>query len=177
MALKIHSSVLNTEKNTMNIRQSFIAVTLLSCSWAFAQNAPATPPEGPGRAHNPAMMQKMQDRMAKRHAQHLEALKVSLHIKPEQEAAWTAFSSSMQPPNPRPVRPVQAELEKLNTPERIDKMMAFKAQRDAQMQKRADATKAFYASLTADQKTVFDQHTAQYMSPMGHGGEHGPHSH
>lgn len=161
----------------MNIRPSLIAVTLLSCSWAFAQNAPVTPPEVPGRTHNPSMMQKMQDRMAQRHVQHLEALKASLHIKPEQELAWTTFANSMQPPNPRPVRPAQAELEKLTTPERIDKIMAFKAQRDAHMQKRADATKAFYANLAADQKSVFDQHTAQYMKPLGHGGEHGPHSH
>ena len=83
----------------------------------------------------------------------------------------------MQPVNPRPVRPAPAELEKLSTPERIDKMMAFKAQRDAQMQKRADATKAIYASLTTEQKSVFDQHTAKYMNQMGHGGEHGPRSH
>ena len=161
----------------MNIRPSLITVALLSCSWAFAQNTPVTPPETPGHMHNPAMMQRMHERMVQRHAQHLEALKMSLHLKPEQEAAWTAFTNSMQPPNPRPVRPSPAELEKLNTPERIDKMMTFKAQRDVQMQKRADAAKAFYASLSADQKSVFDQHTAKYMNPMGHDGERGMRPH
>jgi protein CpxP len=161
----------------MNIRTSLMAATLLFCSLSFAQTAPGLSSEGPGRMHNPAMMQKMQDRMAQRHAQHLEALKSALLIKPEQEGAWTSFASSMQPVNPRPVRPAPAELEKLSTPERIDKMMAFKAQRDAQMQKRADATKAIYASLTTEQKSVFDQHTAKYMNQMGHGGEHGPRSH
>jgi hypothetical protein len=161
----------------MNIRPFLIAATLLYGSLSFAQTAPGLSPEGLGRMHNPAMMQKMQDRMTQRHAQHLEVLKGALLIKPEQEAAWTNFASSMQPLNPRPVRPAPAELEKLSTPERIDKMMAFKAQRDAQMQKRADATKAIYASLSAEQKSVFDQHTFKYMNQMGHGGEHRPHSH
>jgi Spy/CpxP family protein refolding chaperone len=45
------------------------------------------------------------------------------------------------------------------------------------MQIRADATKAIYARLTTEQKSTFDQHTFKYMNQMGHGGEHGSHSH
>jgi hypothetical protein len=45
----------------------------------------------------------------------------------------------------------------MTTPERLDRMQAMKAQRDAHMQQRAEATKAFYATLNAEQKLVFDK--------------------
>jgi hypothetical protein len=59
-------------------------------------------------------------------------------------------------------------------------MQAMKAQRDAHMQQRAEATKAFYATLNADQKQVFDQETARMMKASGmyamkHQGGHGHH--
>ena len=65
---------------------------------------------------------------------------------------------------------------KLTTPERIDKMQAHKAERDADMSQRAEATKAFYAQLSAEQKKVFDTETARHMhaphGDMGHGMGH-----
>jgi protein CpxP len=64
---------------------------------------------------------------------------------------------------------MRAEMEKLSTPERIDKMKALRAQRDAEMDKRATATKTFYAALTPEQQKVFD---AQHMRG-GHGAHHG----
>jgi periplasmic protein CpxP/Spy len=60
-------------------------------------------------------------------------------------------------------------MEKLTTPERIDKMRAMRVQRDTEMDKRADATKAFYATLNAEQKKIFD---AEAMNRGGHHGEH-----
>jgi hypothetical protein len=36
-------------------------------------------------------------------------------------------------------------------------MQAMKAERDAHMQKRINGTKAFYASLSAEQQQIFDQ--------------------
>jgi Spy/CpxP family protein refolding chaperone len=47
-------------------------------------------------------------------------------------------------------------------------MMAFKAQRDTELNKRAEATKTFYAVLSEEQKKIFDQHTAKFMSKMAH---------
>jgi hypothetical protein len=64
-------------------------------------------------------------------------------------------------------RPERASLEKMTTPERLDMMEAMKAQRDAHMQQRADATKAFYTTLSAEQKQVFDQETARMMKGTG----------
>lgn len=129
---------------------------------AFAADAPPPPPPAApaaGMAHrDPA---KMQEHMQKRQA----ALKAQLKITAAQEAAWTTFTASMQPPAHGP-RPDKAAFEKLTTPERIDRMRAMRAERDAEMDKRADATKAFYAALTPEQQKVFDAHAM----PRMHGG-------
>jgi Spy/CpxP family protein refolding chaperone len=61
------------------------------------------------------------------------------------------------------------EMAKLSTPERIDRMNTLKAQHDAEMAKRQQATKAFYAGLTPEQQKVFD------ANAMGRGhGKRGP---
>ncbi len=125
---------------------------------AMAQSAPPPPPMG----HHDAA--KMQEHMAKRQAD----LKAKLKLTAAQEAGWTTFTASMQPPaGPRPDR---AAFEKLTTPERIDKMRALRAERDAAMDKRADATKAFYATLTPEQQKVFDANAMQHP-PRGNGPE------
>jgi hypothetical protein len=116
---------------------------------------------------------------AERHTQHLAELKSKLDLQTAQEPAWNTFTQSMQHPA-RMARPERASLEKMTTPERLDMMQAMKAQRDAHMQQRADATKAFYATLSADQKQVFDQETARMMKGSGmhatkHQGGHGHH--
>lgn len=124
--------------------------------------------------HDPAQRQA-------RVAKHQTELKAKLKLTPAQEGAWTAFTASMQPParGARPDRAaMKAELDKLTTPERIDKMRALRAQRmtemSAAMDKRGDATKAFYSALNADQQKVFD---AQRMNHggKGSGGQHGKH--
>ena len=139
---------------------------------AFAQTTPVAespiPAAGMGRMHNLGMMQKIRDMKEHRNAQHLEALKAALKIMPEQDSNWTAFSSSMKPAGPRTDKRFLEDIDKLTTPERIDKMMAFKAQRDTELNKRAEATKTFYTVLSEDQKKIFDQHTAKFINKMAH---------
>jgi hypothetical protein len=140
----------------------------------LAQTAPETKTNGP-RAER---MDKMHAKMGERHAKHLADLKGKLKLEASQESAWTAFEQSMQAPAKPLARPDRAAMEKLTTPERIDQMQAHKAQRDAEMQKHADASKTFYAALNAGQKKVFDTETARAMhnSGMRHGeGHHGHH--
>lgn len=113
-------------------------------------------------------------RMAEMHAKHLSELKAKLKITASQEAAWNTFSESMKPPaDMMGKRPDPAELDKLSTPERIDKMRALHkehmAAMEAAMDKRGDATKAFYAALSPEQKKVFDAEFAR----MGRHAEHG----
>jgi len=116
---------------------------------------------------------KMEARMAK----HKADLRAKLKITASQEGAWTAFSAAMKPPaNMMGQHPDRAEMAKLTTPERIEKMKALRTQHHADMMaamdQRDEATKTFYAALSAEQKKTFDSEHAQ----MGgrHGNDHGP---
>ncbi len=148
----------------------------LGCA-AMAQGTPPAPQPGGqpgmhqrGERHDPA---KFQERMAQRQAE----LKAKLKITPAQEGAWSNFTAAMQPPANRPARPNPEEFAKLTTPQRIDRMQALKAERDARMTQRANATKTFYAALTPEQQKVFDENTMRRGGHRGHGGPdgHGPH--
>lgn len=127
-----------------------------------AGSAPTTAArEGHGR-FDPA---KMQERIAKRQA----ALKQKLQLSPGQEANWNSYTAAVTPT--RMQRADSAELAKLSTPERIDRMRTLRAARMAEMDKRGEATKTFYAVLTPEQKKVFDDETAR----RGHHGKGGRH--
>ena len=145
---------------------SLLAALGLAANAQTSPAPPATPPRmqhpHDGR-HDPA---KFQEHMAERQAQ----LRQKLQISPAQEGAWTAYSTAMKPPA-NFQRPDRAEFERLSTPERIDRIRAFRAQRAAEMDRRMDASKTFYATLTPEQKKVFDAETARH----GHRGGHGPH--
>lgn len=128
------------------------------------QHGPAMGKHG---RRDPARMEAM---MAKRH----DALKTKLKLTPEQSGAWNTFSAAMKPPAAMgPKHPDRAEMDKLTTPERIDKMRALRTERmtamNSAMDKREDAIKTFYATLNADQKIIFDAEHARM------GGRHGEH--
>lgn len=157
-----------------SIRTILIAASLLAglTGLTMAQTAPANSTDAPRTER----MEKMHAKMGERHAQHLAELKGKLKLEASQETAWNAFVQSMQAPTKPMAHLDRAAMEKLTTPERIDQMQTHKAQRDAVMQKHADATKTFYATLNATQKKVFDVETARAMHSMGHmGGGHRDH--
>ncbi len=138
---------------------------------AVAQTPPAPQPAPTGSHHDwmgrmidPA---RMQERMQARRAARMAHFKEVLQITPAQEGAWTAWTASMEPPA-NWKRPDRAELERLATPERIDRMRALRAERNAMMDRRAESTKAFYATLNPVQKRVFDLTTAH--AGKGHRG-------
>lgn len=143
----------------------------------WAQTSPPAAAPNPQAAAHP-MHESMMSRMKARHEQHLQELKTKLQLSAQQEPAWTAFASAMAMPAQRPVRPDWSEVASLNTPERIDRMKALRQQRqtemNAQMDRRGEASKAFYASLNSEQKKVFDDETRKHMAGRG---EHGPHGH
>jgi periplasmic protein CpxP/Spy len=132
---------------------------------------------GMGKSHHdPA---RMQERVAKRHAE----LKAKLKITAAQEPAWTAFTATMTPPASmmRDRRAQHAELQKLPTPERIDKLRALRTEHMTEMMKsmdqRGDATKALYAALSPEQQKTFDAEAQQGGRHAGgqrshHGGQH-----
>lgn len=163
-----------------SIRTTLIAASLLAgfSGLIMAQNA--APAESPRAAH----AHKMHAQRAELHAKHLVELKSKLNLSADQESAWQSFEQSMQAPDHK-LRPDRVAFEKMTTPERINQMQAMKAQRDVTMQKHAQATKTFYAQLSAEQKKVFDAQSLAAMAgmrgmgsgmhPMRHG-HHGAHS-
>ena len=114
---------------------------------------------------------KVQARMERRQA----ALKAALKLTPAQEGAWTTFTAAMKPPaDLMAKRPDFDALAKLPTPERIEKMKTLHAQHSAEMtaamDKRGEATKAFYATLTPEQQKTFDASTARRLGNAEHMG-------
>ncbi|MCM2297400.1 Spy/CpxP family protein refolding chaperone [Rhodoferax sp.] len=166
-----------------NLKISLVAGLMLAAGLAYSQAPGGGVPcdtmgphgymQGYGMSHrgigrmDPARIPALMD---KRHA----ALKVQLKLSAAQEPAWTAFVDSHKPTAAMTgLMATMPDLAKLTTPERIDKMKELRAQHlgemSAAMDKRGEATKAFYAVLTPDQQKVFD---AQVMMGQRHG--HGP---
>lgn len=117
---------------------------------------------------------RMQKRMAERQAQ----LKDKLKLSGTQEAAWTQYTGAIKPPAPPAAgqpRFTRADFAKLTTPERLDRMQARQAERQARFAERATATKQFYAQLSPEQQKTFDAETAKRFGGPRHG--HGPHRH
>ena len=175
----------------MKLSSKHLLLTTLMATCGFAAFAQTATPAPAGaqtqmqdkmhRGDHSSMRERMfgnhQERVAKRQAE----LKAKLKITPAQESAWTTFTAAMQPPaggmmGMRHDPKVKAEMEKLTTPERIDKMQAMRAERmktmGAEMEKRGAATKAFYAVLSTEQKAVFDA-VSMHGGRHGMGGEHG----
>jgi Spy/CpxP family protein refolding chaperone len=117
---------------------------------------------------NPARMQAHID---KKNA----ALKAKLKLTAAQDADWAKYVAAIKPPADMQARQAQhAELGKLPTPERIDKMKTLHSQHmtemTAAMDKRGEATKTFYATLTPEQKKAFDSATMSRHDDKGHMG-------
>ncbi|AOW11535.1 hypothetical protein LPB72_22600 [Hydrogenophaga crassostreae] len=189
----------------LNFKSTLIATSIAAglfgvSAFAVAQNADGKTPntemraqhmaqkaDGKGEMHNKhraERMEKMQKRMAERQAK----LKAELKLAPEQEAAWTAFveRTAHEPRMAGKRDGAQREdWSKLTTPERLDKMQARHAERSAEMTKRIDATKSFYATLTPEQQKTFDSQSMRGFQRAGmkggkrgmgkHGHHHGEH--
>ena len=139
---------------------------------AYAQGAGGGAHDGPGMHQRHMDPAKMQEMVAKRQAE----LKAKLQLTAIQDGAWASYVAAMQPPADMATRighenrqKMRDEMEKLTTPQRIDRMTALKAQRDSVMVKRGEATKTFYAVLNPEQQKVFDASAMHH----GHGGRHG----
>jgi hypothetical protein len=115
--------------------------------------------------------QKDQGNWEKRRAERMTELKEKLKLAPEQEAAWNKFAEASQP-GPRQGadrEAMRSEFEKLNTPQRLERMQAMSEVRRARMAERVEATKTFYAQLNPEQQRVFD---AEAMPGRHHGHRH-----
>lgn len=182
--------------------RNLVIASVLAATGAFAvaqavpPAAPAAPAANAERAGPPHRGERMGQpgqrpvdraefakKMGERHAQRQAEFKTRLQLTTQQDAAWAAFTGSMKPPATRPERLDREAFAKLTTPQRLDRMQQLKTQRDAEMAKRADATRTFYAQLSPSQQKVFDLETARGHGAKGgrggpgHKGHGGPDGH
>ncbi len=162
-------------QNEVGIEPALMAQHMAQRNWMTAQAPTAADlmlarADAPRSGHGPGASglspEERQTRMAKRferyearRTERLNALKADLKITTEQEAAWLAFINRTAPDTSKmKKRMVQRQdWQGLTTPERIDRMQAMHAERQAMMNKRLDAVKSFYAVLSPEQQKVFDQ--------------------
>ena len=103
-------------------------------------------------------------------AEKAQKFQAALQLTEAQQADWQRYREAVKPV--RPAKHLDREsFAKLTTPQRIDHMQQKRAERNAQADRRAEATKAFYATLTPAQQKTFDAQTLRH----GHGKRHGPH--
>jgi hypothetical protein len=153
-------------------RRALLAALLASA--ALATQAQPAPPAGAMPMHPPGMQQHMQERMQRR----LEGFKRILQITPAQEGAFNTWAAAMLPSRQamQQKHALHEEMSRLTTPERIDRMRQLRAERNAAMDKRFDATKTFYAQLAPSQQKAFDEVSMRFLGGhrgRGHGGHHG----
>lgn len=102
-----------------------------------------------------------------------QQLRQNLQLRPDQEGALQDFVRAMTPPRDyqRTMYEQQQEMRSMNTPQRLDAMVSHMDEARQQMLARVQATKAFYGTLTPDQKRKFDQMGGPGGAP---GGGQGP---
>ena len=146
--------------------KTILLTGLLASLTALSQAQPGPGPGAGGPGPNSDTRTRMQERIGHRATD----IKAKLKLTPEQEGAWTTYIAAMKP-SANAKWPDRAEIEKLTTPERLDKMRDLRKQHDAEMDRRDDATRTFYATLTPEQKKTFDANTGR---PFHRRGTQGP---
>lgn len=102
------------------------------------------------------------DRFDKR----MSALHTALKLSSSQEAAWTEFSGKMKPV--KMDMPGRQDWTDMNTPDRLDKMLDSMKSHEKAMAEHAETVRAFYDTLTQEQKKVFDKHFQERQSHHPH---------
>ncbi len=97
----------------------------------------------------------------------LSALPYILRLQPDQREAWRAYNDAIAQDRASHQNPMDMaeRLNVMQTPERLDAMVDQMKSDEAAFQRRAAATKAFYAVLTPDQKQTFDRITRLPTAP------------
>lgn len=158
-----------------------VSLGVASAGSVLAQSsAPASASAHAGHGQPPGDPAKWAEKMKERMAKHQAELHDKLKITAAQEPAWKTFIDAMNPGS-MPARPDRKEMEKLTTPERMEKGLEKMKEHLAKMQTRLTALKTFYAVLTPEQQKIFDDSHRRMASHMRermgkamgeHGAEH-----
>jgi hypothetical protein len=99
----------------------------------------------------------------------LETLHQSLKLTAAQEPAWAEWAGKAKAARSewKERRNDFESWDKLTAVERLEKMLAKSKERQAKLETQIAATKTFYATLSPEQKTIFDQQWA--FRPHGRG--------
>ncbi len=137
---------------------------------ASAASAPASGKRATAKPADGQRAAKAQQRFER----HMAELKQKLQLGTDQDAAWKTYTDAMRP-QPGAAHPDREAMARMATPERQEKMQALRQERDARQARHDEATKAFYATLTPEQKKRFDEYTASMSHGKGGHGHHGSH--
>jgi hypothetical protein len=139
------------------------AMLLASSAVAAAQSAPPPPaPAAPGWGHHGDHRHGPQDWQAERakmEEKRLAELHAKLDLKPVQELAWQAFVTGLQAARPTPKPDDKPDWDKMKmetTPERLDHMLGRVDEMRTHLAQLDQVVKVFYAGLSKDQQTIFD---------------------
>lgn len=167
------TSMLKNPRLAVAAAAALLVASSLATAWAQAPASPAaaTPPAsaaapaashrmGPGGPRDAARWQQRFDR-------HMAELRQTLQLTPAQEGTWNQFVAAMRPPAVPPMAQEREAMASLTTPQRLDRMQAMRRQHLAEMDKRDDATRAFYATLNDEQKKIFDANTGRPAGRRG----------
>jgi Spy/CpxP family protein refolding chaperone len=160
------------------IKPLLLSIALASAGVVAIAQAPATGTMTMAGARDHGRMDPA--RMQQKRTAHMAELKGKLKLSGAQEGAWAQFVGAMQPPADAGMKmgrenrqKMHEEMKTLTTPQRIDRMITMKTERDAQMRKHTDATLTFYSALTPEQQQVFDANAMRMGGMNRHDGERG----
>jgi hypothetical protein len=141
---------------------AFAGLLVLVCGTAFAE---------PGHGCDKGKFDKTnwQEHRLEHFEKHQEKLHTILQLTSVQENAWKNYQAQIKPQD-KAEHPDAAELSKLNTLQRLDKMEAWDKERDTRQAERAKAVRTFYAQLNDAQKKAFDENAFPQHEGSHHGG-------
>jgi hypothetical protein len=165
-------------RSTFRVLASLAALSAAACVASSSLAQEAAPPAAPPSA---AAHQHWAEHMQARAEAHAKALHDILNIQPSQEAAFQTFLAAMKPEHEEGMGEHREmhdmhdmhDMAQLTTPQRLDRIAAEMAARQAEFQRHADAVKAFYAALDPQQQRAFDA-LPPMMGHGMHGHHHGP---
>ena len=131
-----------------------------------AQSAPAD-----GRQASAMSKEQMHAKWGERRAARDKKLHDLLKLTPSQDASWTTWLGAARPQHER-VRTARADWASMPAPARMEKRLEMAKQHIAQMETQLAALNTFYATLTPEQKKVFDEHAMRHGKRNGHMGGH-----
>jgi LTXXQ motif family protein len=158
------------------------ALTALVALGAASIAAPAAWAQDDHRGQRPTpdqMHARMQQMREAHERQHAADLRIILRLRPDQEAALTAYLDSHKRPEGAgrpgehrgpPGQPMASPTAPMTTTQRLDEMARRETEHAAMQKRHADALRAFYAALSPEQRQVFD---ALQRMHGGHGHGHG----